>query len=153
MNHEFFMKAALDEARQAFEQGEVPIGAVVVHDNVIIGRGHNLRETKQSVMAHAEILAIEAACQHLNSWRLEACTLYITLEPCPMCAGAIIQARIPKVIYGAKDFKHGAHTSQINVFAADFNHQVDVRSGLLAEESAALLKDFFIALRNQRNSV
>ena len=153
MNHEVFMQAALEEARRALEQGEVPIGAVVVQDNIIIGRGHNLRETRQSVMAHAEILAIEAACRHLNSWRLEGCILYSTLEPCPMCAGAIIQARIPKVIYGSKDYKHGAHTSQINLFAADFNHQVDVRSGLLAEASKTLLKDFFITLRNQKNSV
>ena len=153
MNHETFMKVALEEAQLAMAQGEVPIGAVVVHDNIIIGRGHNLRETQQSVIAHAEILAIEAACQHLNSWRLDTCTLYITLEPCPMCAGAIIQARIPRVIYGAKDYKHGAHTSQINLFAADFNHQVDVRSGMLAEASSALLKDFFITLRNAKNSV
>lgn len=147
------MRQALDEAHKAMAKGEVPIGAVVVKDNTVIGRGHNLRETHQSVTAHAEIVAIEMACRHLGSWRLEDCTLYITLEPCPMCAGAIIQARIPKVFYGAKDYKHGAHTSQINVFAADFNHEVDIRSGLFAEASAALLKDFFITLRNEKNSV
>ncbi|MDD4184735.1 MAG: tRNA adenosine(34) deaminase TadA [Candidatus Izemoplasmatales bacterium] len=142
------MKAALLEARKAGAKGEVPIGAVIVKDGKIIARGHNEREQKQSVLAHAELVAIKKAEKKLGTWRLEDCTLYVTIEPCPMCAGAIIQSRIARVVYGAKEPKFGAHTSIINVFDQAFNHQVEVKAGVCEQETSKLMKSFFRALRD-----
>ena len=151
MNNDIkFMKAALNEAKKAALNLDVPIGCVIVHDNKIIARGHNKRELNQSPLAHAEIIAIEKASKKLNSWRLEDCTMYITLEPCVMCSGAIIQSRIPKVIYGAKDPRFGMHQSLLNIFDVKFNHSVDITGGILEEECSAIIKDFFKKLREQK---
>ena len=144
------MKEALKEANKARELGEVPIGCVIVLNDKIIARGHNMRETKNSPIAHAEIIAIEKASKKLQSWRLIDTTMYITLEPCAMCAGAIIQARIPKVIYGTKDPRFGAHISHVNLFDVKFNHTVNIENGLLEEECKKLIQDFFQNLRNKK---
>ncbi len=152
-SHEYFMKEALNEAKKAEMENEVPIGAVIVKNDEIIARGHNLRETLQKSTAHAEIVAIERACEVLGTWRLESCTLYVTVEPCPMCAGAMIQSRIKRVVYGASDNKTGAHVSNINVFSGAFNHQVDVVAHVMKEESKAMLKNFFSTLRKDKNKV
>ena len=144
------MKEALKEANKARELGEVPIGCVIVLNDKIIARGHNMRETKKSPIAHAEIIAIEKASKKLQSWRLIDTTMYITLEPCAMCAGAIIQARIPKVIYGTKDPRFGAHISHVNLFDVKFNHTVNIENGLLEEECKKLIQDFFQNLRNKK---
>ena len=144
------MKEALKEAYKARELGEVPIGCVIVLNDKIIARGHNMRETKNSPIAHAEIIAIEKASKKIQSWRLLDTTMYITLEPCAMCAGAIIQARIPKVIYGTKDPRFGAHISHINLFDVKFNHTVNIENGLLEEECKKLIQDFFQDLRNKK---
>lgn len=143
------MKCALKEAQKAKELGEVPIGCVIVKDDKIIARGHNLRETKNSPTAHAEIIAIEKAAKKLNSWRLLDTTMYITLEPCTMCSGAIIHARIPKVIYGSRDPRFGAHVSLINIFDNKYNHEVDISGGVLEEECSEIIKTFFKDLRNK----
>ena len=147
----FFMQAALDEAVAAEALAEVPIGAVVVRDSQIIGRGHNLRETNNDPTAHAEIIAIQQASQKLNSWRLLDCTLYVTLEPCVMCMGAIILARIPYLVFGCHDPKAGAAGSIYN-FAEDdrFNHQVQVSEGVLQQECSTQLSKFFQRLREQK---
>ncbi len=138
------MEAALSEARAAASDGEVPIGAVVVWDGRIIGRGRNRVETTQDPTAHAEIIAIGAAAQTVKSWRLDEGTLYVTLEPCHMCAGAIVLARIPRVVYGARDPKAGACGSLANVVQdLRLNHRAELLPGILAEESAALLESFF----------
>ncbi len=149
-----YMTEALEEAKRAGRKGEVPIGAVVVdEEGNVIGRGHNLRETRQMSTAHAEMVAIEEACKTLKTWRLDGCVLYVTLEPCPMCAGTIIQSRVKRVVYAADDPKNGAHVSKIDVFAAEFTHRVDVVSGVLAQEASKLLREFFHTLRNGRNDV
>ncbi len=148
INDEFYMKEALKEAQVAYDLKEVPVGCVIVKNNEIIARTHNLKETKQSSLAHAEILAIEEACNKLGTWRLEDCDLYVTLEPCLMCSGAIINSRIKRVIYGALEPKFGAHKSLTNVFDIKFNHKVEVVSRVLSEESNKLLKSFFKMLRN-----
>lgn len=141
---EKFMKAALKEASKAPSENEVPVGAVVVYDGKIIARAHNKRETKQSATAHAEILAIEKACKLLKSWRLEGCDLYVTLEPCPMCAGAIINSRIESVYFGAKDAKAGCCGSLYNLTGdVRFNHRPLVEGGFLQEQCAKLLTDYF----------
>lgn len=146
-----FMKAALKEARKAEEKGECPIGAVIVKEGKIISRGHNLRETKQSPLAHAELIAIRKASKKLKSWRLVDCDLYVTLEPCPMCAGAIIQGRIEHVYFGAFDPKAGAAGSVTNLFLAGmFNHDVEVRGNVMGEACAAILSDFFRQLRAKK---
>lgn len=146
--HNIWMKEAIAEANKAQQLAEVPIGAVVVHNGQVIGRGHNLRETKKSPLAHAEMMAIEQASAYLNSWRLLDCSLYVTLEPCPMCAGAIVQARIPKLIYGASDPKAGCAGTLMNLLQEQrFNHQTEVISGIMREECAALLTQFFRKLR------
>ena len=147
ISDEKFMQEALKEAKKAFELGEVPVGCVIVKNNEIIARAHNLKESKQSSLAHAEILAIEKACEVVGSWRLEDCDLYVTLEPCLMCSGAIINSRIKRLIYGALEPKFGAHKSLTNIFAIKFNHEVIVVSEILAEESNKLLKSFFKELR------
>ncbi|SDC72692.1 tRNA adenosine(34) deaminase TadA [Shouchella lonarensis] len=147
-NHEHWMELALKQATYAEHLGEVPIGAVIVKDGKMIAAGHNLRETAQAALAHAEVIAIDRACQTLNSWRLEQCTLYVTLEPCPMCAGAIVQARIPTVVYGASDPKAGCAGTIINLLDEPrFNHRSTVISGVLEELCRARLTNFFKALR------
>lgn len=145
---ERFMRAALVEAQRAESADEVPIGAVVVHHGRIIGRGGNQRETLNDPTAHAEMIAITAAAAELASWRLEDCTLYVTLEPCPMCAGAIVQARIPRLVYGATDPKAGACESLYEICCdRRLNHRAEVVSGVLAEECAELLQQFFARQR------
>ena len=137
------MRLAIRQARRADRMDEVPVGAVVVHQGVVVGRGHNLRESRQDVTLHAEIMAIRQACRRLGRWRLEGCDLYVTLEPCIMCAGAIIQARIRTLYYGADDPKTGACGSLTDLFSLRHNHRVTVVPGLLAAESSALLKVIF----------
>lgn len=148
--HERWMRRALDQARRAFEANEVPIGAVLVHQEQVIGEGFNQREMLNDPTAHAEMIAITQAAQALGSWRLLDCTLYVTLEPCPMCAGAIVQARIPRVIYGATDPKAGAcHTLYSITDDPRLNHRALVLGGVLQEECRAILQEFFAAQRAQ----
>ena len=142
-----FMQEALELAREAAAEGEVPVGCVVVRKGQIVGRGRNRREGEKSALAHAEIEAIGDACRNLGGWRLWECTLYVTLEPCPMCAGAIINARIPRVVYGAGDAKCGAARSVCNLFSMEFNHHPEVECGIREEICAAQLKEFFGRLR------
>ncbi len=144
---EKYMQMALEEAKKAAAIKEVPVGAVVVHNDEVIAKAYNQRETNQSPLAHAEVLAIEKASKYLKTWRLDDCELFVTLEPCPMCAGAIIQARISTVYYGALDYKNGAHLSKTNLFSIDFTHQVDIIGGILEDTSKKMLKDFFKSLR------
>ena len=141
------MSRALELARQAALEGEVPVGAVVVLDGRIIGEGRNRREKIRTALSHAGLEAIDAACKALNGWRLWQCDLYVTLEPCPMCAGAIINARIPRVVYGASDRKFGACQSVCSLFTMGFNHHPVVEGGVMEEESAALMQEFFQNLR------
>lgn len=144
-----FMKAALREAQKAYEKDEVPVGAVVVHEGKIIARAHNLREEKQSFHAHAEFLAMLKATKKIGSWRLEDCDVYVTLEPCPMCAGAMIQSRIKNLYYATKDPKAGGVDSVIQLLDIPFNHQIHVESGLLENECKQLIQSFFKQLRNK----
>ena len=141
------MGLALEEARKAYSELEVPIGAIIVCDGEVIARAHNTREATNQAVNHAEIIAIKQANEKLNSWRLDRCTLYVTIEPCPMCAGAIIQSRIKRVVYGASDYKAGAHQSKLNMFDIEFNHKVEVENGILEKESQQLMKNFFKDLR------
>lgn len=139
-----FMNQAIKEALKAESKDEVPIGCVIVKNGKIIARGHNLRETKKNSLAHAEIIAIEKACKKNKDWRLEDCDLYVTLEPCPMCSGAILQSRIHKVYYGAHDFKGGCLDSCMHMYEIKgFNHYPEIESGILKEECANLLTSFF----------
>lgn len=147
--HEKYMKKALLQAAAAQRKDETPVGCVIVKDNQIIARGHNLRENRQRVIAHAEILAIDKACQRTGSWRLEDCDLYVTLEPCFMCAGAIIQARIRHVYFGALDPKGGAVVSQCRIFDLPHNHHVNVTGPILEKPCSDILKAFFRELRNR----
>lgn len=148
---QLFMKIAIEEAQKAAEIGEVPIGAVVVYRGEVIARAHNLRETDQSAVAHAELLAIEKACKVLGTWRLEEATLYVTLEPCAMCSGAILLSRIPRVVYGAADPKGGCAGTFMNLLQdSRFNHQSEVASGILDQECGQLLTSFFQEIRNRR---
>ena len=148
--HEKFMIDALEEAEKGLDEGEVPVGAVIIHDNMVIGRGHNLMETLRDPTAHAEIIAIGAAADHLRSWRLEYTALYCTLEPCPMCAGAIVQARIPLLVYGARDPKRGCCGSILDIVREKrFNHMVEVIPDVLADRSGQLLQNFFKTLRTE----
>lgn len=144
---ERFMHEAMTLAREAAAEGEVPVGAVVVRAGEIVGRGRNRRERDKTALAHAELEAIEDACRTLGGWRLWQCVLYVTLEPCPMCAGAAINARIPRVVYGASDPKAGSCGSLVNLFSLPYNHHPAVTSGVLGEECAALLREFFRSLR------
>ncbi|WP_314046485.1 tRNA adenosine(34) deaminase TadA [uncultured Granulicatella sp.] len=147
---EFFMREALKEAQKAYDQEEVPIGAVVVLNGEIIGRGHNLREKEQDATLHAEIKAIRQANQHLGSWRLEDCELFVTLEPCPMCSGAMILARMKRVVFGAFDPKAGTAGTFMNLLQdSRFNHQVEVEQGVLEEECQEILRSFFKGLRER----
>lgn len=148
---EKFMQIAILEAEKAKEKEEVPIGAIIVYQDQVIATGHNVRETTQTTLSHAELIAIEKANNVMNSWRLEDCTLYVTLEPCPMCAGAIVQSRIKRVVYGASDPKAGCAGTLMNLLQEDkFNHQVEVTRGILEEECSVLLTDFFKQLRIKR---
>ncbi|HDX9591093.1 TPA: nucleoside deaminase [Bacillus pseudomycoides] len=147
----YFMKLAIEEAKKAEEIQEVPIGAVVVVDGEVISRAYNLRETEQRSVAHAELLAIDDACKKLGTWRLENATLYVTLEPCPMCAGAIVLSRVKRVVYGAVDPKGGCAGTLMNLLTEDrFNHQSEVVAGVLEEECGSLLTNFFRELRKKR---
>ncbi|CAM5194768.1 tRNA-specific adenosine deaminase OS=Lysinibacillus sphaericus OX=1421 GN=tadA PE=3 SV=1 [Lysinibacillus sphaericus] len=148
-----FMNQALEEAKKAALLGEVPIRAVLVYEGEIIARAHNLRETTQNATTHAELMVIQEACKKLGSWRLEQTTLYVTLEPCPMCAGAILQSRVPRVVYGARDIKAGCVDSLYHLLNdARFNHDCDVTEGILAEECGQILTDFFRALRERKKA-
>ncbi len=150
VNDTDYMRAALALAEKAAALGETPVGAVVVRDGEIIAEGYNLREQEKNALSHAELIAINSACRKLGGWRLCGCTLYVTLEPCPMCAGAILNARIPRVVFGASDPKSGAFGSLTNLAEIGYNHTPEMVGGVLADESAALLRKFFKELRNQR---
>lgn len=143
------MDQAIELAKEAANEGEVPVGAVVVIDGRIVGRGRNRRETDKNALAHAEIEAINEACRTLGGWRLWQCDMYVTLEPCPMCTGAIINSRIKRLVYGASDSKAGSCGSVVNLFSLPYNHKPEVVSGLKQEECAALLSDFFKKLRKK----
>lgn len=148
--HEHWMEEAIREARKAEAIGEVPIGAIVVWGDEIVGRGHNLRESSRDGTAHAEMIAIREASEHFDAWRLLHCRLYVTLEPCPMCAGAIVQCRLPHVIYGAPDPKAGCAGTLMNLLQEPrFNHRTEVTVGVLHKACAALLTDFFRSLRKK----
>ncbi len=149
-NDEKFMREAIRQAKKAALAGDVPIGCVIVKEDKIIAGGYNKRNAKKTTLAHAELLAIEKASKKLGDWRLEECTMYITLEPCQMCAGAIVQARIPKVVVGAMNQKAGCAGSVLNLFQIPaFNHQVEFEHGVLEEECSAILSDFFRELRKK----
>ena len=145
-----FMGEALKLAREAAQRGEVPVGCVIVKDGEIVGRGSNRREADKSALAHAELEAIREACARLGGWRLWECELFVTLEPCPMCSGAIINSRLKRVVYGARDPKAGCCGSLTDLFALPFNHHPVIESGLLEDEAQALLQDFFVMLREKR---
>ena len=145
---EKYMNAAMKQAKKAAAIEEVPIGCVIVYENKIIGRGYNKRNLKKNTLAHAEIIAMNKASKVIGDWRLEDCTMYVTLEPCPMCAGAIVQARIPKVVIGSMNPKAGCAGSVLNVLQTDgFNHQVEVETGVLGAECSEMLSSFFRELR------
>lgn len=145
-----YMKQAIARAKAAARAGEVPIGAVLVKDGKIIASGRNMREKKRNALLHAELVAIDRGCKALNAWRLEGCTLYVTMEPCPMCAGAIINSRIDRVVFGCYDAKAGVFGSVLNLQEYRFNHYYQVTGGVLAEECARLLSDFFAELRMRK---
>ena len=147
MDHEGYMRQALDLAREAAARGEVPVGCVIVQGDRVVGRGRNRREEKQHTHSHAEMEAIRQANEALGSWRLDECTLYVTLEPCPMCAGAILNARIPRVYYGARDREMGACGGVLNLFMEDFPQRPALVGGILEEECREVLTDFFRRLR------
>ena len=147
MEDRFYMSQALELAKEAAAAGEVPVGCVIVRDGKIVGRGRNRRETDRNALAHAEMEAINDACRSRGGWRLWDCTLYVTLEPCPMCAGAIINARIPRVVCGAKDVKAGSCGSVCDLFSMAYNHHPVIEYGVCQEEAAELLTEFFQNLR------
>ena len=150
---EQMMRLALALAAEAAAEGEVPVGCVITLGDRVVGKGRNRREVGKNALAHAELEAISDACQTLGGWRLWQCTLYVTLEPCPMCAGAIINARIPRVVYGAKDAKAGSCGSVIDLFMLPYNHKPQVEHGLLEEECSKALSDFFKELREKRKLI
>ncbi|MDP4086591.1 MAG: tRNA adenosine(34) deaminase TadA [Bacillota bacterium] len=151
LNDEYFMKEAIKEAKKAELLEEVPIGAVLVYKGEIIARAHNLRESRQSAVAHAELLAIEQACKKVGTWRLENVTLYVTLEPCPMCSGAIILSRVKRVVYGTSDPKGGCAGTLMNLLQDQrFNHQSEITVGILQEECSQMLSNFFRSLRERK---
>jgi len=148
---EKFMMEALKEAKKAYEIKEVPIGAVIVRNGEVVGRGFNQKETLKDATLHAEISAIKDACKNLGGWRLPGCTMYVTLEPCPMCAGALVNARIERLVIGTRDLKTGACGSVINIVQMEkLNHQIDVQYGILEEECSDMLKEFFAELRKYK---
>ncbi len=144
---EIYMTAALEEAKKASDIGEVPVGAVIVHGGEIIASAHNRREADKNAISHAEIICINNACNALGGWRLPECTLYVTLEPCPMCAGAVINSRIDRVVFGAYDNRFGSFGSLINLSEYPFNHKPQICGGVLESEAKSLLKSFFLKLR------
>lgn len=151
--NEKFMKEALKQAKKAYDIGETPIGAVIVRDGKIIARGYNKRETKKNALLHAEIIAIDKACKKLGGWRLPKCDMYVTLEPCPMCSGAIINSRIENVYFGAYDKKSGCCGSNIDLFKKGlFNHDVSIVGGIMENECSAMLSSFFKELRKQKKN-
>ena len=150
MDHEKYMRLALIEAKKAAAAGEIPVGAVVVCGNTVLAAARNDREVTHSPLGHAEVRAIEMACQARGDWRLDNCTLYVTLEPCPMCSGAIINSRIKRVVYGAADVKAGCCGSVTDLFAQPFNHHPVIEKGLRADEAQQLLQAFFVSLRAKR---
>lgn len=148
---EKYMKAALKQAKKAYDLDETPIGCVIVHDGKIIGRGYNRRNTEKNPLAHAEIAAIRKASRKIGDWRLEDCTMYVTLEPCQMCAGAIVQSRIPQVVVGCMNPKAGCAGSVLNLLEMkEFNHQAELRTGVLEEECSSMMKQFFRELRERK---
>lgn len=144
------MRLALKQAKKAFKKDEVPVGAVIVKNGKVISKAFNLREKTKLATGHAEIIAIERANKKLKSWRLDSCILYVTIEPCPMCAGAIVQSRISKVVYGAQDLKSGSHQSVVNIFDLKLNHKVKVESGVLEEECGQIITNFFKEKRKKK---
>lgn len=148
--YESYMRQALELAKEAFDAGEVPVGAVVIYDGKVIGRGRNRRETDKNALAHAELEAIDQACRTRGGWRLFDCELIVTLEPCPMCAGAIINSRIKKVVYGARDPKAGSVQSVLSLFDYPYNHKPQVQGGVLQTECSQILTSFFKNLRNKK---
>jgi tRNA(adenine34) deaminase len=147
---EKYMKEALKQSEKAAKIGEVPIGCVIVYDNKIIGRGYNKRNSKKTTLAHAELIAIEKASKYIGDWRLEGCTMYVTLEPCQMCAGAIVQSRMEKVVIGTMNPKAGCSGSILNLLQMEeFNHQVEIITGVMEEECSIILQEFFIDLRKR----
>ncbi len=153
MTDEYFMRLALEEAKKARSENEVPIGAVVVRNGCVVGTGYNRREYGKNALYHAELLAIHDACQKLGGWRLWECELYVTLEPCPMCAGAIINSRIRRVIYGCEDMKAGSVCSVLHMFDLPYNHKPAVLGSVLREECSAMLSDFFRELRKNKKQL
>ena len=150
---ERFMRLALEEAEKAAQEGETPVGAVIVRNGEVIATARNRRELGKNALYHAELSAIDLACRKLGGWRLWECELYVTLEPCPMCAGAAINARLRRVVYGASDAKAGSCGSRINLFELGYNHRPECVCGVLAEESTALLKHFFAELRQRKKNM
>lgn len=151
---EKYMKLALKEAKKARDINEVPIGCVIVRDDKVIGKGYNKRNTDKNVLSHAELIAIKQACKKTGDWRLEDCTMYITLEPCQMCAGAMVQARLQRAVIGSMNPKAGCGGSVLNILQmAEFNHQVDVERGVLEEECSGILTEFFSDLREQKKQL
>ncbi len=147
---EKFMQLAVEQAKKAYQIGEVPIGAVVIKDGEVAGAGYNRRETGKNALYHAELMAIDEACRKLGGWRLWQCELYVTLEPCPMCAGAIINSRLRRIVYGCDDYKAGSVKSVINLFELPYNHKPEYIGGVLADECSAMLSDFFRELRERK---
>lgn len=148
LNHEYYMNEALKLAKEAFDNDEVPIGAVIVHKGEIIGRGCNKRNTLKNPLMHAEIIAINEAAGYLNDWRIEECTMYVTVEPCPMCSGAIVQSRIPEVVFGARNKKAGCAGSVLNLLQQPgLNHRVNITEGVLEEECSSIMTEFFKRFR------
>ena len=148
---EKYMKMAIREAKKAYKLGEVPIGCVIVYNDKVIGRGYNRRKTDKNTLSHAELAAIKKASKYIGDWRLEGCTMYVTLEPCQMCAGAIVQGRVDKVVIGCMSPKSGCAGSIINILQmSEFNHQVEIEKGCLEEECSKMLSDFFIELREKQ---
>lgn len=152
MDDSYFMKKAFRMAKAAYKDGETPVGAVIVKDGVVLASGRNRREKKKNALMHAELNAIDRACRKLGCWRLVDCDLYVTLEPCPMCAGAAINARIRRVVYGAADGKAGSFGSVINLNDYPYNHKPEIIGGVMGEECAALLSDFFKELREKKKT-
>lgn len=149
-NDIYFMKRALSKAKTAAKHGEVPIGAVIVKDGEVIASGRNMREKKNNALHHAEIIAIDRACKKTGAWRLNDCTLYVTMEPCPMCAGAIVNSRIKRVVFGCYDKKAGALGTVFNLHDYPLNHKYEVEGGILEKECALILSDFFLELRKKK---
>ncbi len=152
-SHEYYMAQAYKQAQKAFAINDVPIGCVIVYEGKIIARGYNRRNADKTVLAHAEVMAIRKACKKIGDWRLEDCTMYVTLEPCQMCAGAIVQARIPRVVIGSMNPKAGCAGSILNILEMkEFNHQVEVIRGVLGEECSQMMKDYFVKLRIEKKN-